>query len=62
MRTALAELVGAIPNAWERHVTVLDAAGRELQTLTCGEMIAMLGDHLCRHVETIRAIRRMHNV
>jgi hypothetical protein len=61
-RCALAELVGAVPGAWERHVTVLDAAGREVQTLTCGEMIGMLADHLCGHVETIGAIRRAHDV
>jgi hypothetical protein len=61
-RRSLAELAGTIPGAWERHVMVLDAEGRQVQTLTCGEMIGMLADHLCRHVQTIDVIRRQHGV
>jgi hypothetical protein len=61
-RRVLAEMVGAIAGAWKRHVTVFDAAGREVQTLTCREIIGKLADHLCRHVDTIWKIRRTHNL
>ena len=61
-RQVMAELAERFADAWEQSVTMLDSDGKELQKISAGQIIKMLGDHLEEHIETIQRIKKQHNI
>ncbi len=61
-RRYLASLLARFAEAWERTVTIADAESRAVQSLSVGEMMHMLTEHLQEHVTTIEAIRQQHGL
>lgn len=56
-RDHILQLLGSVPEAWNRSVTVRTPQG-EIERVPVGFVIQMQADHLIRHIEHIRAILR----
>lgn len=61
-RQYLTQLLAHFAEAWERTVTIADAEGRAVRSLSVGEMMHMLTEHMQEHVATIEAIRQQHGL
>jgi hypothetical protein len=56
-RNHILQLLEAVPEAWNRSVTVRTPRG-ETERVPVGFVIQMQADHLMHHLERIRAILR----
>jgi hypothetical protein len=61
-RQVIAELAVLFPDAWEQYVTIVDPQGQEVQNVSGGQIIRMLGEHLAEHVATIEAIKKQRGI
>ncbi len=59
-RAYTAQLVSAIPGAWERQVSRTSFGRTQPETLTVGAIVRILADHGMEHLDDIRAIRQSH--
>jgi len=61
-RRLIAELAAHFSDAWEQYATIVDSQGKEVQRVSAGQIIHMLGEHLAEHIATIEAIKRQHGI
>lgn len=52
-RAYIAALVADFPDAWEQSVQFFNDEGEPAGTMTVGQMVSMLADHLLEHVDSI---------
>lgn len=57
-RQLISELAEYFPDAWERHVAIVDSQGQEVMKVSAGQIIRMISEHLNEHVAEIEAIKR----
>jgi uncharacterized damage-inducible protein DinB len=60
-RAHFVQLLGAVGDAWTRHMMVQWSDGQE-ETVTVGDVIAMQSRHVLGHIADIRKIRETHHV
>ena len=61
-RQIIAELAEQFFDAWEQCVTTVDSQGKEVQSISAGQIIRMLTEHLAEHIATIGAIKQQHGI
>lgn len=61
-RQVIAELAEFFPDAWEQYVTIVDPQGQEVQNVSGGQIIRMVGEHLVEHIATIETIKRHYGI
>ncbi len=60
-RRHIAQLMRAIPDAWERSV-VIEWPHKDAERVTVGWVIEMQAEHVMGHIEDIRKIRQAHDL
>ena len=61
-RRHVVQLVGRIPDGWERHMRIRWPHRADEERITVGDVIEMQANHVAYHVDDIRAIRETHSV
>ncbi len=61
-RQVMAELAAYFPDKWEQNVTYPSSKGKEIKSISVGQIIRMLGEHLEEHLATIDAIKRKYSI
>lgn len=61
-RQHISELAGYFPHGWERCVDIVDSQGQTVQSISAGQILHILGEHLAEHVLTIEDIKRQHGL
>jgi hypothetical protein len=60
-RRYVAGLLGSIPGAWERSLTIRWPNGQD-QEVTVGEILEVQSDHVLTHITDIRTIQETHGL
>lgn len=61
-RQVIAELAERFPDAWEQYVVIVDSDGKELQKVSAGQIVYMLGEHMEEHIAKIEEIKNIHGI
>ncbi len=62
-RQVMAELARYFIDGWDsRCVVIVDEHGKEVQAVTLGQIIGMVGEHLMEHVAAIEGVKKRHGV
>ena len=61
-RSIIAELAVYFPGTWEHYVTYPDSQGKETKSISIGQIIRMLTEHLSEHLATIEVIKRQYKL
>jgi hypothetical protein len=61
-RQVMAELAERFADSWEQYVIIVDSDGKELQKVSAGQIINMLGEHMEEHIAKIEEIKNMHGI
>jgi hypothetical protein len=62
-RQVMAELARYFIDGWDsRCVVIVDERGKEVQAVTLGQIISMVGEHLADHVTAIENIKKRHGL
>ena len=61
-RQHIGALAEDFPDAWERCVDIVDNQGQAVQSISVGQILHMLGEHLAEHVLAIKDIKRQHGL
>ncbi|GEM_PF-146906 len=58
----IAELATTFSGSWDQCVKIIDASGNEIQDLSAGQILNMLGEHLQEHLLTIQMIKQTYQI
>ena len=61
-RQVMAELAERFADDWEQSVIIVDSDGKELQKVSAGQIIKMLGEHMEEHIAKIEEIKKIHGI
>ena len=62
-RQVMAELARYFIDGWDsRCIVIFDEHGKEVQPVTLGQIISMVGEHLMHHVAAIEGIKKSHGL
>jgi hypothetical protein len=58
----MTELATTFPDSWNQCVKIVDESGNEVQELSAGQILDMLGEHLHEHLLTIQMIKKTYQI